>query len=148
MSLQQINVRMLDTLMAYPPVLIDMEKVAGDRLRDLLLKEYKRFKNVQVTGVDSVQKAVAQILKDPIVSFKSAAAQKEYQHPSSSSEAALQYSSSSGTGTPSRYNNYSYVDQPAPHSSMDSLPSLSKDLEEELIQKIRKQTQECTGEKS
>lgn len=59
----QVDTRILDTLMAYPQVNIDPEKF-DDKIRERLLEEYQRFKNHQLSGVDSNSKGVAQILRE------------------------------------------------------------------------------------
>lgn len=49
--------------MAYPVVSIDLNNY-DDSVREQLLQEYQRFKDVQVTG-DQMSRFVASILKEP-----------------------------------------------------------------------------------
>lgn len=56
--------RIVEKLMSYPRVLIDVDKIDED-LRSHILTEYQRFKDVQLTGIDRLSKPVAQILREP-----------------------------------------------------------------------------------
>lgn len=60
----QIDHRVVDKLMSYPQVLIDIEKM-DENLRQHVTNEYQRFKDVQLTGIDRFSKPVAQILREP-----------------------------------------------------------------------------------
>lgn len=54
-SYTQVDVNIVDKLMMYPEVKIDPFNL-DENVRSHLLAEYKRFKNVQVIGVDALTK--------------------------------------------------------------------------------------------
>ncbi|RWS29388.1 nipped-B-like protein [Leptotrombidium deliense] len=66
---RNVDVRVLDKLMMYPTTEVNMES-GWDR--NMLLSEYQRFKNLQLTGVDNCSKTVTQLLREPTAKPKPA----------------------------------------------------------------------------
>jgi len=95
--------------MDYPHISIDVEKY-DDGIRQQLLLEYQRFKDVQVTG-DQMSRYVAMILKEPF-----------------------------GRGPVKDFSQIRDVPLPPPEVAV---PNMSREVEEELIQRIR--ANECSG---
>jgi len=57
------DVRNMDRLMSYPKILINLDNF-DEHIRDHIIAEYKRFKDVQLTG-DQMSRYVSQILREP-----------------------------------------------------------------------------------
>lgn len=93
--------------MAYPLIDIDPEKF-DDKIRSRVLDEYKRFKSNQLSGNDSNSKTVAQLLKEP-----------PPKEPKTSNRNKIENE---------------YIEQ---NQYLDQVPSLSREAEEEIIQRMR-----------
>ncbi|RWS10994.1 nipped-B-like protein [Dinothrombium tinctorium] len=64
---RNVDVRILEKLMNYPTTEITID---SGWERNVILAEYQRFKNLQLTGVDSTLKTVSQLLKEPVPKSK------------------------------------------------------------------------------
>ena len=106
--------RKVEKLMAYPRILIDVNTV-DENLRSLILNEYQRFKDVQLTGIDRLSKPVAQILREPAgesvgIKTKDFSQLREHYEP-----------------------------------VFDPQPAIPADMQEELVRRIRAQENHCSG---
>ena len=131
MHRRHVDPRLLQKLMAYPAVNIDLENFT----RETILLEYQRFKNLQLTGFDETCKNVAILLKEPLPKEK-----KEKEKSSRSNRNRIEEEDDEEDEEPSieeEEEKIPVVSSSYNHQADLGLPKLSEEEKEKLIEQIK-----------